>query len=909
MQAFLYYFTSLLLATGVLCIYNPYRLPNVIRPKHYDLRILTHLNGRDQLHFEGRVKIDFQVQQPTNNITLHAKNLTIDDSQITLSAHNGLKTNIIKTELNKEKEFYIMHVAGELPESEQYELMIPFKAQLSENDTGYYWSSYNDSFTEKTHYLAATQFSPTFGRTAFPCFDEPHLRATFRVTLGYHRNYTGLSNTPVRNCEAHETLENYIWCEHEPLLPTSTYLVAYSVHNLSSVPSPPSDTIHNVRFRSWMQPKVVGESEFCVNFAPKTLSYLEQLFEYPFPLSKVDQLAMPTHKFSAMENWGLTTFKQSHFVHNDTEELQQAKESKAQTVAHEYAHQWFGNLVALNWWNDLWLKEGPSTYFAYLTLDALMPDWGSSQRLIGNDLAKFFQDDMINNSIAISRQVQDSKSVLEQFSPYVYKKGSLTMRMLHLLLGDEVFFLAIRNYLKRHAYGSVTQSELFGDMQQAADLKDALSPDIQLSTVMDSWTLQGGYPLVHVVRDYERGSVQLNQSLFLLTNKSKEQSESCWWIPLTFVIQQNANFNETQPQFWLKCPRAQQTQQLLKKPKSDEWIMLNPQVNSIYRVNYDERNWQLIIQTLNSSEHSNDIHVLNRAQLMDDLMALAWTNQQSYDLALSMLEYLPREQELLPWNTILNLLNNHGELLRGDQSSIFRAFMQKLVSPLYARCPKVNSVAARTKSSPLIALYRLAYSQACRYQLDDCIDQALSLGQFTEQIEEVPINFRDIMSCASIEHGIQEQFQSMLQRFKNSTIESRKTAWAKELGCSRNFSQLQEFLDYLLQSTDKTTKTYYIVVVNSALQRQNVALQTADHVLQHAKILNDKFSSREIKSLLLTIIGNSHSQLDELKLRQQLKGLDKFEKHLGAALHIRNINLNWLAQRSVNFIAALSKYI
>lgn len=117
-----------------------------------------------------------------------------------------------------------------------------------------------------------------------------------------------------------------------------------------------------------MQPRVMNEAHFLSNLAPKVLGYLENLLEYNFPLRKVDQLAVPTHKFKAMENWGLITFKESRFVHNDSEEMLEAKESKSYTLAHEYAHQWFGNLVTMKWWNDLWLKEGPSTYFGYLTL-------------------------------------------------------------------------------------------------------------------------------------------------------------------------------------------------------------------------------------------------------------------------------------------------------------------------------------------------------------------------------------------------------------------------------------------------------------------------------------------------------------------------------------------------------------
>ncbi|EDW60256.1 aminopeptidase Ey [Drosophila virilis] len=910
MRELSYYLVSLLLATGVLSSYNAYRLPTALKPQHYDLRILTHLTGPDELRFEGRVKIDFQILQETRNITLHAKNLTIDEANISLTSLNGSNYSITNIEVNEKCEFYIMHLAEKLQLTERYRLIMPFKSMLNANDTGYYCSSFDDSVTKQAHYLAATQFSPTYARTAFPCFDEPHLRATFRVTLGYHKNYTGLSNTPVNKCVVHDTLEDYVWCEHEPLLSTSTYLVAYAVHNLTSVPARPSDTVHKVTFRSWMQPKVVEESSFLVEFAPKALSYLERLLEYTFPLHKVDQLALPTHKFSAMENWGLVTFKQSHFVHNDEVEMQQTKENKASTVAHEYAHQWFGNLVAIKWWNDLWLKEGPSTYFGYLTLKSLMPEWGSFERSIANDLALFFYQDMFNDTIAISRSVNDSKSILEQFTPYVYKKGSLTIRMLHMLLGNDVFFTGIRNYVDRHAYDSVAQSDLWQAMQEAAVVKGTSAAAIPLSTVMDSWTLQRGYPLVSVIRNYTAGFVRVNQTRFMLATAGEDKNdESCWWIPLTFVNQLHGDFEQTQPQFWLECPGAEKTVQLINIPSPDEWLMLNPQVNSIYRVNYDERNWRMIIDTLNSDDHFRDIHVLNRAQLVDDLLALASTKHQSYELAFRMLEYLPRERELLPWNTAIEVLNKLGALFRDEMAMKFRLFMRKLVAPLYGRCPQINSVELRTKSSPSIAVYRLAYNQACRYGVDDCVRQAVRYTQGTEYGTEVPVNYRDIMYCTSIGQGNDMLFHFVRERFQNLTADAIKEAWATELGCSPDFSQLQSFLDYLLQATDKTTYSYYIQAVTSALRRQHVAPETADHILKHATILNNKFSSKEIKMLLLTIIGNSYTELEEHQLRQQLKGLSKFEEHLREAFNMRAINRDWLTQRAEYFIRALSKYL
>ncbi|KAH8298427.1 hypothetical protein KR044_002485, partial [Drosophila immigrans] len=824
-------FLLLLMAVGVLSLYDSFRLPDVYRPEHYELRVLTHLNGPDQLRFEGQVKIHFRVLDHTSNITLHAKNLSIDQTQIILNSRGG-NNCIISTDFIEDKEFFILQLCELLQPDEHYELSIPFESSLSSNDTGYYWSSFNDTQTNETSYLAVTQFSPTFARFAFPCFDEPHLKATFNITLGYHEKYTGQSNTPISKCEKHATLANYIWCKHEPLFRTSTYLVAYAVHNLTSADMQSSDTDYNVTFTSWMQPKVVDEGHFFANFAPKVLAYLEKLMMFSFPLRKVDQLAVPTHKFFAMENWGLVTYKQNRFTHNDDEELLESKESKASTVGHEYSHQWFGNLVTMSWWNDLWLKEGPSTYFGYATLDALMPDWGTGERYIAQDLAIFFRQDAFNSSIAISRDVEDSASIMKQFSDYVYKKGSLTVRMLHKLLGDDVFFSGIRSYVQRYAYSSVSQSDLWQAMQEAVDA-NASMPDVRVATVMDTWTQQAGYPLVSVTRDYSTASVSVNQTQFLLPNGVEDYSDNCWWIPLTFVTQQQANFDETQAQFWLDCSNSSRNITLLKRPSPDEWIMLNPQVNTIYRVNYDQKNWRMIIQALNSTEHFGDIHVLNRAQLMDDLMALAWMNLQSYELAFSMLEYLPHEHHYVPWKRILEVLGKHGDLLREAQIPIFRDFMQKLVAPLYQRCPSLSSMTTATTSMQEVCLCRLAYAQACRYGLESCITEALRLISEYD-VEKMPANYRDIVYCASIDLGDEQQFQLMRQRFHNSTNEAILDDLATGLGCSRNFTRLQPLLDFLLTDAAPTISTYYMQVVSSAMRRKHVALETTNHILQHA---------------------------------------------------------------------------
>lgn len=420
-----------------------------------------------------------------------------------------------------------------------------------------------------------------------------------------------------------------------------------------------------------MQPRFVDQKHFFVEMAPRTLEYLEELFNLRFPLTKIDQLIVPHHRFSAMENWGLVTFSQLATVHTPVDVSLEMRNENALTLAHEYVHQWFGNMVTMRWWDDLWLKEGPSTYFGYLALDALEPQSGRGEWFIRKDLAKFFKMDMDYSVPAISREVRDPNTILGHFTTYVYEKGSLIVRMLHRTLGSDVFFSGIRSFLKKYALKNVDQEEFFEAFQEGAVSQQVIPEDFDLSRAMQSWTLQGGYPLVTLIRDYESGLVSLKQSRFLL-GPGKENISSCWWVPLRFVRQAAADFSQTIPESWLECPSFETVLELSDPPGSEEWLILNPQVSSIFRVNYDDHNWLLIANSLKYDPCFGGIHELNRAQLLDDVTTLAAAGIRKYDQVFDLFQYLKNETNYHPWNRAVQVLERLGALLTGQEEVDFK---------------------------------------------------------------------------------------------------------------------------------------------------------------------------------------------------------------------------------------------
>ncbi|KAH8402277.1 hypothetical protein KR009_010972 [Drosophila setifemur] len=886
-----------------------YRLPTSLEPQHYDLQILTHLNATDQ-RFEGYVKIHLLARENTQNITLHSKGLRIDEDRTSINSQFPGESNCVTNiEVDDEFEFYTLHLSRKLEKGKHYQLEMHFGAKLNDSESGYYKSDYVNSIDKEARSLAVTQFSPTFARQAFPCFDEPNWKATFNITLGFQNNYTALSNMPELGCREHEYLKNYTWCEYEQLPKTSTYLVAYAVHDLKNVHTIYSQTANKVVFRNWANPGF--PEQFPIEMEPEVLSFYENLFKLNFSLAKIDQFFAPSHRFTAMENWGLITYNREKFARSEEDDLLQRLDANARTVAHEYAHQWFGNMVTMRWWNDLWLKEGPSTYFAYISLDALQPEWGRGDRFIARDLANFFAKDSRSTVPAISKEVQTPAQILGQFSEYVYEKGALTMRMLHKLLGEEAFYQAIRSFLKRYSSGNADQAELWESLREAAVEYEVISQNFSLARAMDSWTLQGGYPLVTLIRDYKTGRLNVNQTRFYLRNDIERHS-SCWWVPLRFVRQNVPDFNQTIPESWLECPISEnRTLELFHPPGEDEWLILNPQVTTIFRVNYDDRNWRLINESLQNDPNFGGIHQLNRAQIIDDVLALASVQIQNYDTAFDLLEYLKKETDYLPLERSVNILNRLGALLKGQEAADFQIYMRRLLLPIYKRFPKLSLISTTPESIRDISFQRFVYTEACRYNVDDCILQTeiLTTSNQTGFWPKVPSNFRELVYCSYLQNGGEAEFQELFELFQKSENPAQQRIWAAVLGCSPNFALFEQFLNLTLKSDEKHIAECYMLATQSALSRNHLNPQMSNHILTHAKELDVKLKRRGFTNLLLRLAVNLQEPEEVEQLNTYLKDLKQFDEPLKKALDVARINQQWQKDCYRDFSQALRKRI
>ncbi|XP_070073721.1 aminopeptidase N-like [Drosophila takahashii] len=782
--------------------YNYYRLPTSLRPQKYYLRILTQLESPEELRFSGTSKILIEALENTSNITLHSRDLAIDESQITLrqiSDEGDLDNCIASTEVNPIHDFYILKTCQELLAGHVYELILPFSAELNRQLEGYYRSSYLDPVTKETRWISLTQFAPSSARLAFPCFDEPGYKAPFIVILGYHKNYTALSNMPVKETKPDKSLPDFVWNEFEESLPMSTYLVAYSINDFANKPS----TLPNsVQFRTWARSSAIDQCDFAAEFGPKVLQYYDEFFDIKFPLPKIDQFVVPDLSYSAMENWGLVTYRESRFLFSPEHSSLADQQQLAYLVAHELAHQWFGNLVTMKWWTDLWLNEGFATYVSSLGVEHIYPNWHSKDRGALSSLMTTFRLDALMCSHPISRPIQMVTEIEESFDQISYQKGSSVLRMMHLFLGEDSFRSGLKSYLQLYAYKNAEQDNLWECLTQAAHQNEELSQNYDIKTIMDSWTLQTGYPVVNVIRDYASKTAKLTQERYLRdTDLSRADNGGCWWVPLSYTTKEEKDFSNTAPKAWVECTKTGESlpKTVQDLPGSDQWVIFNNQLSTPYKVNYDAQNWKLLIETLNSEFES--IHVINRAQLIDDVLYFAWTGEQDYETALRVIDYLQRERELLPWKSTLDNLKLLSKILRQTPNfGFFKRYMKKLLSPIYEHLYGMNDTFSSIQQQNQILLKTMVVDWACEYQVSDCVSRAQSYFRRwrseanPDEKNPIPINFRSTVYCTAIRHGTDEDWDFLWTRYKKSNVGSEKQTILSTLGCSREVWILQRYL-------------------------------------------------------------------------------------------------------------------
>ncbi|XP_042228344.1 aminopeptidase N-like [Homarus americanus] len=787
------------------------RLPRALKPTRYVVKLQPFING--DFSIRGYLEVEMVVLEPTSNITLHIDNRTKNDTVRIIPVADSTRPapTITHHTYDQERQFYIASLSEPLEAGTSYVLTMAFLAHLNTQLNGFYKSQYKDE-DGTDRWVAATLFQPTEARRAFPCFDEPELKATFEIFLAREHHMTSLSNMPLMETFPMERQEGWVWDHYPPSVPMSTYLVL-AVSNYTYIQS---NDLNHVMFRGGRE-EVIDHAHYSLRIGQEMLAFYEYYFGIPFPLPKLDSITVPEN-VGGMENWGLVLYGETSLLYEAGVSSAANKQSTGFIVSHELAHQWFGNLVTPRWWDDLWLNEGFASYTEYVALDHVEPSWSVMEQFVFIDIHDVFAIDCLESSHPINLPVQHPDDI-KNFDRITYAKGASVIRMMNHFLTEATFRRGLADYLSALQYGSAVQDDLWEYLTKAAHQDQTLPPEMTVKMVMDTWTLQMGYPVIKVVRSEDGTSATISQERFRLTKRENQTTshDYRWWVPLTFTSQDNPVFSVTQPMAWMKNTDAQII--VLPLPKKEDWVVFNLQQTGYYRVNYDDHNWGLIIHQL-LTDHSV-INALNRAQLLDDALDLARASQLSYDIALRVVGYLNRETEYVPWASALDNMDYlYNMFTHSPHYAAFKNYLLDLIMPLY------ESVGfADNWQDPHLQQYKrvLALSWACKLQHQDCVDNSVSLfHQWMLNPANHSIispNLRSTVYCTAIAAGGQVEWDFVWAQYLNTSVRTEKQKLLSALGCTKQTSILSRFLDMVFGEAggikySESRNAYYSVAKN-----------------------------------------------------------------------------------------------
>jgi aminopeptidase N len=621
---------------------DPYRLPRTVIPSRYDLTIQPDL-GRST--FSGSVDIVVIVEQPVERIVLNALDLEIHDGW--LSYDDGTVLRLERVDLDPEHQraslwFEAPVVAGE------WSLHLEFRGELNDKLRGFYRSTYTDELGV-THTIATTQFESAEARRAFPCWDEPDLKAVFGITLIVPADLTAISNGPEIERQLLDT--GLARVRFADTMVMSTYLVAFVVGRLEL--TDPVDA-GGVPVRVAHVPGKGHLAAYALEAAAFSMRFFHDYYDVAYPDAKVDMVALPDFAQGAMENTGCITYRESVLLVDPAHATQQELENIADVVAHELAHQWFGNLVTMRWWNGIWLNEAFATFMALLTIDAMRPDW-ERWSAFARACAAAKEVDALHSTRAIEYEVHSPNDTAGMFDVLTYQKGAAILRMLERYLGPEAFRDGIRHYLKAHAYGNTETHDLWDAIEAATG-----EP---VRRIMDQWIWQGGYPILDVTT---RGDgVRIQQRRFFADGSA---DDAVWDVPLRMRELDGEERSLLVGPVGAEVPADPSTV-----------IIANAGTSSFVRVHYAEVLRDKITARL------RDLTPLERYGLVDDLWAAVAAGSSSASAFVRFAERFGEEDDLSVWQALLQGLGWCDRFLDGEPREAFRAFVRRLVAPALDR--------------------------------------------------------------------------------------------------------------------------------------------------------------------------------------------------------------------------------
>ena len=743
----------------------------LVWPKNYNVTFEPDFKN---FTFMGKEKISVEIAKPTNKFILNSAEIKIKNCFVII------KGKTLKAKVNFDEKNEELTVTMPKKIKGKADLFIDFIGILNDKLVGLYRSEYKDK-QGKTKFMASTQFEAADARRAFPCWDEPEAKATFDVSVITDCNLTAISNMPIISKKkiGKKTLYKF---GRTPVM--STYLLYLGVGELEFLQGRLGKTM--IRIITTKGKKNLGK--LSLQFTKQFLKWYEDYFKIPYPLPKLDMIAVPDFASGAMENWGAITFRETILLYDPKTSSTETKQHIAEVISHEIAHQWFGNLVTMKWWNDLWLNESFATFMATKAVHDYYPTWDLWDQFLIGETSGAMSLDALKTSHPIDVKVNKPSEVREIFDEISYNKGGTVLRMLENFLGEKNFRNGLKNYLTKHKYGNATTEDLWDALE-----KVSRKP---VRKMMNSWIKQVGYPIIEVtIKD---SKISLTQKRYLAENERKSQ-KGTWVIPVSLKTADSLTFK--------LMTRQSETIAL----KDTDWFKLNSGQMGMYRVKYGDETLEKFKELVEQKILSNT----DRWGLQHDSFALCMSGQITLKRFLDFARSYLDEDDYLVSSDLTGSLDflylvTSGEVFWDEIKEYNKEHFQKLFDRL--------GWDKKTGEKHTTALLRsLVIGSLGRLGDEEILDEAKKrFNEFLKNQDSLDPDLRGVVYSLVAWSGDNTTYEILLKQFRKASMQEEKLRFLGALSVFQDEHLLARTLKLVL-TKEVRSQNLHLPIMRMAL--------------------------------------------------------------------------------------------
>ncbi len=807
-----------------------YRLPTSVTPQRYELRLEPDLKD---FTFKGDETVLVTVNQPISEVVLNALELEID---VATAEQKGRIVEATRIEMEPERERAHLHFREALAPGE-WKLKIAFRGILNDKLHGFYRSQYTDA-AGKAHMAATTQFEATDARRAFPCWDEPALKAVYKVTLVIDGNLTAVSNAGIEQERGLGNGKKEV--VFKDTIKMSTYLLAFIVGEFEA--TAPVDA--GTPLRVVHVPGKRDLTGWAQQIGAFSLKFFADYYGIPYPGDKLDLIAIPDFAAGAMENLGAITFRETALLADERTASRAELERVADVVAHENAHMWFGDLVTMKWWNGIWLNEAFATFMEMLAVDAWKPNWQRWDSF-GVSRAAAMAIDALKSTRSIEYTVLSPEDCRSMFDVLTYEKGASVLRMLEQYLGGEEFRRGIALYLKKHQYANTETGDLWDALQEASQ-----EP---VRRLMDSWIFQQGFPIISVAALNSGRTLKLSQQRFFYLPPAQPEPQ-LWHVPIRLLVKTDRG----EQSYRVLLTGAETT---LDLPGKVEWVLVNQGGSGFFRVRYSAELLEALTADLSR------LKPIERFGLVNDMWAATVAGLNPLREFLAMARSFREERDLNVWRALAGSFHYLDMVATEQQRPALARAVREVIGPAAARLgwsagPGEDELTGQLRALLIGTLGTLG---------DDPAVQARARDLYAEWSRDVERADRDLMPqlITILAHtGDRARYEEFKQNFKAARKPQDEQRYLFSLASFRDPQLLRQTMEMTLNGEVRTQNAPFLM--HSLLANPVCRYESWDFVRENWDSMVQKYPDSALPRMCEAVSGL-------LDRQQQVNGF--FEQH------------------------------